>query len=320
MAVSRTTGGDVLVLRALGIGDLLVTVPALRGLRRAYSGDHLVLAAPAALTELVALIGAVDEVLPTTGLGRLRWLRPAPMVAVNLHGSGPESIADLRTTEPGRLLTHRHEDFPDVDGPQWPLDVHEVDRWCGLLAAHGIETDGDDLALGRPAVPSPAPGAVVVHPGAAFPARRWPADRFAEVARFFAEDGRPVVVTGSPAERELARSVAATAGLGADAVLAGRTGLAALAALVARAALVVCGDTGMGHLATAYGTPSVVLFGPTPPAHWGPPHDRAQHRPLWAGRRGDPFGAGPDPGLLELSVRDVLDAAPVAELGGSRHG
>lgn len=320
MAVSRPTSGEVLVLRALGIGDLLVAVPALRGLRRAFSGDHLVLAAPAALTELAALTGAVDEVLPTPGLGTLRWARPAPRVAVNLHGSGPESIADLRATAPRQLITYRHEDVPDVDGPQWPDDVHEVDRWCALLATHGIETDRDDLALARPAAPSPAPGAVVVHPGAAFPTRRWPADRFAEVARFFAADGGPVVITGSAAERDLARSVAAMAGLGEDTVLAGRTGLAELAALVAYAALVVCGDTGMGHLATAYGTPSVVLFGPTPPARWGPPPNRGQHRPLWTGRVGDPFGTDPHPGLLELSVADVLDAAPVAKLGASRRG
>jgi ADP-heptose:LPS heptosyltransferase len=300
---------SVLVLRALGIGDLLVTVPALRGLRRAFADDHLVLAAPEGLTGLVALTGAVDEVLPTPGLGALRWPRPAPRVAVNLHGSGPESISDLRATGAKRLITHRHNDFPDVDGPQWSEDGHEVDRWCRLLAAHDIQTDRNDLALARPAVPSPAPGAAVVHPGAAFPARRWPPERFAEVAAAFARDGHRVVVTGNTAERDLAGRVAAAAGLGHDAVLAGRTGLMDLAALVAEATLVVCGDTGVAHLATAYGTPSVVLFGPTPPARWGPPPDRPQHRPLWTGRTGDPFGLEPDPGLLELSTQDVLHAA-----------
>jgi ADP-heptose:LPS heptosyltransferase len=256
------------------------------------------------------LTGTVDEVLPTSGLGALRWSGPPPRLAVNLHGSGPESIADLRATGAERLITHRHDDFPDLDGPQWPDEVHEVDRWCRLLAAYGIETDRDDLALPRPAMPSPAPGAVVVHPGAAFPARRWPPERFAEVARTFARAGHRVVVTGSPAEQDLASRVATGAGLRDDAVLAGGTGLVALAALVADAALVVCGDTGVGHLATAYGTPSVVLFGPTPPARWGPPRDRPQHRPLWTGRTGDPFGQTPDPGLLELSVKDVLDAVP----------
>src|SRR5581483_1949154 len=68
------------------------------------------------------------------------------------------------------------------------------------------------------------------------------------------------------------------------------------------------GDTGVAHLATAFGVPSVILFGPIPPAEWGPPPDRPWHRALWAGRRGDPHGDAPDPGLLALRVDDVLGA------------
>ena len=85
-----------------------------------------------------------------------------------------------------------------------------------------------------------------------------------------------------------------------------RPDLLQLAALVARAELVICGDTGVGHLATAYRTPSVLLFGPTPPARWGP--RRGPHTVLWAGRTGDPHGTDPDPGLLELRPEDVLEA------------
>jgi ADP-heptose:LPS heptosyltransferase len=91
-------------------------------------------------------------------------------------------------------------------------------------------------------------------------------------------------------------------------VLAGRTDLMGLAAAVAAAGRVVCGDTGVAHLATALGRPSVVLFGPTPPSAWGPPPDRPRHRVLWAGRVGDPHAAEPDPGLLEIGVDDVLAA------------
>jgi ADP-heptose:LPS heptosyltransferase len=71
---------------------------------------------------------------------------------------------------------------------------------------------------------------------------------------------------------------------------------------------VVCGDTGVAHLATALRTPSVVLFGPTPPARWGPPADRPWHRVLWAGRTGDPHGRSADDGLLEIDVADVTAA------------
>ncbi|MDQ3990450.1 MAG: glycosyltransferase family 9 protein, partial [Actinomycetota bacterium] len=137
----------------------------------------------------------------------------------------------------------------------------------------------------------------------------WPADRFAEVARGLAGRGLRVVVTGSAAERDVAEQVATTAGLPSESVLAGRTDLSALAALVAEASLVVCADTGVGHLATAYGTPSVVLFGPVAPARWGPPPERPQHVALWSGTTSDPFAAVPDPGLARITAAAVGTAA-----------
>ncbi|WP_024876024.1 glycosyltransferase family 9 protein [Saccharomonospora piscinae] len=312
-----------LVLRALGLGDLLTAVPALRALRDARPGDRLVLAAPAALAPLAALTGAVDEVLPTPGLGALRPNSvPRPVLAVNLHGRGPRSIADLLRTRPRSVVTHRHAAFPALDGPPWRDDVHEVRRWCDLLRHSGIAADPARLELPPPpaAAPAcPAPGAVVVHPGAASRARRWPPGRFAAVARALADQrtgpGARVVVTGSEAERPLATEVAARAGLGHAAVRAGGD-LTHLAALVAGAALVVCGDTGVGHLATAFGTPSVLLFGPTPPARWGPPPDRPRHVALWAGEAGDPHAPRPDPGLLRLTVPEVTDAALTLLVGG----
>jgi ADP-heptose:LPS heptosyltransferase len=303
----RPRAGTVLALRALGLGDLLTAVPALRGLRRAYPEHRVVLAAPAPLGELAALTGAVDELLPTAGLVPLA--APPPEVAVNLHGRGPQSTAILRALRPGRLLTHAHPEHPEVPGPPWRDDLHEVRRWCRLLGSAGIACDPADLGLHRPAEPSPAPGAIVVHPGAGFPARQWPAERYAAVARELARGGRPVMVTGDAGERPLGERVAAGAGLPDGAVLAGRTTLGQLAALVAEADLVICGDTGMAHLATAYGTPSVVLFGPVAPRHWGPPPDRRQHVALWAGRTGDTFADRPDPGLLRITTGEVLEAA-----------
>jgi ADP-heptose:LPS heptosyltransferase len=121
--------------------------------------------------------------------------------------------------------------------------------------------------------------------------------------------GHDVVVTGSAAQRPRAAAVAAAAGLPADAVRAGRTPLTELAALIADARLLVSGDTGVAHLASAYRTPSVVLFGPAPVDEWGPPAD-GPHRTLTvaAVRRGNPFAADPDPALLSVTVADVLGA------------
>jgi ADP-heptose:LPS heptosyltransferase len=293
----------MLVLRALGLGDLLTGVPALRALRRARPGDRVVLAAPSALAALARLSGAVDAVLPLAGLddGPLRT-DGRPALAVNLHGRGPESTALLRATEPRELWAFGV-------GPEWRDGEHDVDRWCRLLDHHGVATDPTDLALPRPDRPSPAPGAVLIHPGASAGSRRWPVDRYAAVAAALSADGHRVVVTAGPSERDLAAAV------GAEVL---EPDLLGLAALVADAGLVVCGDTGVAHLATAYRTPSVLLFGPISPAEWGP--RTGPHTVLWKGggrgdphgtdaRPGDPHGREPDPALLAVTVDEVLAAA-----------
>ncbi|WP_210436647.1 glycosyltransferase family 9 protein [Mycolicibacterium neworleansense] len=298
---------DILVLRALGLGDLMTGIPALRGLRRAFPGARIVLAAPERFRELAMLSGTVTDVDPTPALGRLQPRSRGPDVAVNLHGSGPESIADLLTLQPKSMVSHRHARYPELAGPPWRTDLHEVDRWCHLMEWHGIECDRQDLAIERPPGYPDRSGVVVIHPGAAFPSRRWPAERYAAVAAAVREAGHDVVVTGDAGEFDLARSVVEQAGLPESANLAGTLDLLGLVALVNDCRLLICGDTGVGHVATATGTPSVLLFGPTPPSRWGPP-GTGPHVALWAGDCGDPHGERPDSGLLLLTVSRVIDA------------
>jgi ADP-heptose:LPS heptosyltransferase len=305
------------VLRPLGLGDLLTGVPAIRGIRAAVPDHRLVLATTRALEPLAALIDAVDEVLPAVELEPLDWAGPPPELAVDLHGKGPLSHVVVADLEPERLLTF---DSPGYPGPTWYPDEHEVRRWCRLVA-EGLDVacDPDALDLAVPDLVPPAAGVAVVHPGAAFPGRRWPAERFSAVAAHLAASGLDVVVTGGPAERELALAVAAGAGLGEDAVLAGRTTSLELAAVIAAARVVVCGDTGVAHLASAYRRPSVVLFGPVSPALWGPP-PRQQHVVLWHGDgTGDPWGATLDPALDRITVAEVTTALDqlLAPSGGS---
>ncbi len=301
----------VVVLRALGLGDLLTVVPALRALRRAFPASHIALATPAALGPLALHTGAMDEVVDAKPLAALPAQLHRADVAVNLHGRGPQSVELLQAAAPCRLIS-----FGVPDGPTWRADEHEVTRWCRLLTESGIPADPDDLDVAVPNVEPPVRRAVVVHPGAAQQSRRWPAERWAEVARRIAAAGEHVVLTGSPAEESLARGIARAAGLPPDRVLAGTTDLLSLAALIAHARLLVSPDTGVAHLATALGTPSVVLFGPTPPALWGPPVDRPRHRTLWAGRTGDNFAETPDRGLLEISIDQVVAEALDALSGG----
>jgi ADP-heptose:LPS heptosyltransferase len=294
-----------LVYRAIGLGDLLTGVPALRALRRALPGHEIVLAAPGSQRPLVDLVDAVDRLIPTAELEPVQWEGPPPDVGVDLHGNGPASRDLVRALAPGRLIAF------GVTTP-WDGAEHERARWCRLVTdAYDVAADPDDVLLPSPP-PSPLPphlaGAVVVHPGAASGSRRWPVERFAAVAAALAAVGELVVITGSPDEAALAERVRHLAGLSPHAVLAGRTDLGQLAALVADARLVIAGDTGLAHVASAYATGSVLLFGPTPPSRWGPPP--GPHTVLWHGNgAGDPHAADPDPALLAITVEEVLAAA-----------
>ncbi|MGW4502947.1 glycosyltransferase family 9 protein [Micromonospora sp. NPDC004336] len=305
----------ILTLRALGIGDLTTATPALRALRTTHPHEQLALAAPHWLTPLVHLIGGIDTLIDTPTLGHLPWTGPPPRLAVNLHGRGPQSHRTLAQTRPDRLLAYTNPDAHHHDGPDWNDNEHEVHRWCRLLRWYDIPTDPTDLALHRPPAGDTPTGLTLLHPGTKIMAKRWPVERFAALARELTRRGHRVVLTGSADERVLAERVAYEAGLPGDRVLAGRTGLAGLAALVAYARLVVCADTGVAHLATGFGTASVVLFGPVSPALWGPPPDRPRHRALWAGPRDWPRwdGVGTHPTLTAIGVEQVVAAVDEAE-------
>ncbi len=292
----------ILVLRALGVGDLAAGVPALRAIRAHYPDRVLALAAPAWLTPLIDLIGGVDRVLPLDSLAGPLAVPTPVEVAINLHGSGPQSHQLLASVRPSRLLGFATPGFPS--GPAWRADEHERDRWCRLLGHYGIPARADDLDLAVPPAFDIPYGVTIIHPGAKSPSRRWPAGRYAAVASALIAQGHDVVVTGSAGERDLVHRIALEAGAGVF-----LRGLGDLAALVAHARVLISGDTGIAHLATAYRTPSVTLFGPMPPALWGPPPDRPRHRTIWHGTHASPGDApGPDvhPALLAVTPEEVL--------------
>lgn len=146
---------------------------------------------------------AVDE------LGPLPGAVTEADVAVNLHGSGPESHRVVLESRPDRLVAFRHPEVPATTGaPAWRRDEHEVDRWCRLLTTHGLPAERRDLHLPVRTLPRRRAGSVVViHPGAKSAARRWPPKRFGAVAADLRPRGAEVVVTGSADERPLARRV-----------------------------------------------------------------------------------------------------------------
>jgi ADP-heptose:LPS heptosyltransferase len=158
---------------------------------------------------------------------------------------------------------------------------HAVDRMLQLLSPLGIESPRVRFSIPE----SPADGAwvetviraakldtgfAVVHPGAGWPSKRWPLDRFAAVTRYLGcRCGLPtMVVWGSRVEKEMAEQI--VAGSQGHAHLAPPRTLRELAAISRRARLFVGSDSGPLHLAAAVGTPCVGLYGPWPAERHGP--------------------------------------------------
>ena len=181
--------------------------------------------------------------------------------------------------------------------------MHTLERQRDQLAIAGIRHFPRPDLPWLAAAPAPAiPGRfALLVPGASphRPAKRWPAERFAELARLLHERGLTPVVVGTPAETPLAATILAdTPGLD----LTGQTDLLALGALAGRAALAVGNDTGPMHLAAAMGAPSLALF------------SAASDPALTAPRTLDGGWAAVlrEPDLADLTVARVAAALPEA--------
>jgi len=301
----------LLALRALKLGDLLVAVPALKALARTFPDHAVVYAAPAWLAPVVRLVPGVRALLPTGGLDDPLDIAPGLVdIAANLHGNGPESRGLIAALQARLTIRHAAPDCRiDPREPEWVDGMPERRRWARLVNAFGADACEDDVGIDIPSAPSPAPGAVVVHIGAFYGSRQWPVERFAAVAAGLAASGERVVVTGGDSDVGRAVAVVQGAELPQQAMLAGRLALDELAALVAGSRLVISADTGAAHLASAYGVPSVVIFGPAPVEEWGPPPGPHIVLTDASVRHGDAFAPDPDPALLAVDVDAVLEAS-----------
>jgi heptosyltransferase-1 len=146
----------------------------------------------------------------------------------------------------------------------------------------------------------------LLNPGAGWGAKQWPAERYGEVARRLAEDGVKALINFGPGEEPLMQAVESAS---KDVAKGVASSLTELIALTRRARLFIGGDTGPMHLAAALGVPVVAIFGPTNPARNGPFGTRSivlrsPISPTTHSRR-----AQPDPGMLEISVDEVVAAA-----------
>jgi heptosyltransferase-1 len=180
---------------------------------------------------------------------------------------------------------------------------------------------GDELAPLQPLLPvDPAAEAwcdsllcpcagqpvVLLNPGAGWGAKRWPVERYAAVASALAARGDCVLVNAGPGEEALANAIAEQSDGAARPLI---STLPQLIALTRRVDLVVGGDTGPLHLASALARPVVGIYGPTDPARNGPFGTRARVLRSPQSRRDHSRRAEPEAGLLTITPDAVLEAA-----------
>jgi heptosyltransferase-2 len=275
----------LVVLSPNWLGDAVMALPALADVRRQFAKAHLTVAGRGSVAALFAMVPGVDAVLTLPGKGGAAafgtWKADAATLAAGGFDTAllfPNSFASaliarqagiherwgLATDLRGRLLT-RSAPKPRGTG-------HHAAYYQALVAAFGIANGPGYARVTPPSCESrlaPPGRYVVLAPGAAYgKAKQWPPRRFAELARLVLDGGRGVALIGSrgdqPACAEVAASVAGRVGAQHALVdLSGRTTLAELAAVMAKADAVISNDSGAMHLAGAVGAPVVAVFGAT---------------------------------------------------------
>lgn len=290
---------NVLLIRTSALGDVVHCLPVLTALRRHLPDAKIGWVVEGAMAPVLAGHPDLDELLVV----RLRaWRRKpfaarrevaafrdaldrfAPDVTLDLmgnHKAGFLSALTLcdRRIGPARAWRREPSSAVWLSEPVALRGTHAVDRALSLLDALGLPPEPADFGGGKifQEKSEELPPFLLIHPGAGWASKRYPPQRWGEVARKLREaTGLPTWVPVAPGEEGLAAAVE-TAGGGAVRTLP--ADLPTLAALLRRARLVMGGDSGPTHLAHALGTPVLMLMGPTDPARHGP--YGAPERALW---------------------------------------
>ncbi len=302
-AEARLAIRRIAVFRALQLGDLLCATPALRALRVGFPKAEIVLVGLAWSRTLAERLDTIDRVQHFPGHPGLPEVEPDLAaypsflhrmqtehfdLAIQMHGSGQLSNPLVACFGATRQAGFRVAGawFPDgALGCDWPEHGHEIERCLTLTDSLGCPRQG--LHLDFPLAVSERARARIrteggdwacVHPGARLPSRRWPADRFAQVAGGLAERGLKVAITGAAGEAALCAAVhGQMRHPGVN--LCGQTTLWELGALLEQSKLLVSNDTGVSHVAAAVGTRSVVVCSGADPQRWAP-LDARRHRVL----------------------------------------
>jgi ADP-heptose:LPS heptosyltransferase len=295
---------NILVIDFGQLGDVVMSLPALRAIRERFPHARLTVAVGRPGAEIIGMSGLADATIEVDRVGLRDGFQPLSVLrilqivkdvrrrefdfVIDLHSFAETNLLGFFSRARKRLFARRPGrslDFLANFDPKPPVDrndpkQHLVDRYLDVLVPLGIKdaarvpklttrTEDDravDALLRKSRAESGTP-LVGLFPGAGHPGRCWPLEKFVQLADFLVRnDGvRPVVFVG-PEERHLTSTMRAQ--FPSSCVILDKLTIPQLAAAQARLAVFVSNDTGPVHIAAAVGTPVVVLIDlPTPHAY-----------------------------------------------------
>jgi heptosyltransferase-1 len=332
---------NILIIKPSAMGDIVLALPALRALRRSFPESRISWLVRPEFAELLWGHPDLDEIIlfDRRLLGKW-WYSPKAFgelmrlmkrlrrerfdIVFDFQGLFRTGFLAWATGCKKRIGMAEAREFATVfythKIPQDYSCVHLVDYYLRMAEAGGAQGGKAEFKLLEDEA---AEGAVrgilkeykvdfdnyvVIVPGAARANKRWPMERFAELADKIAEGSKlSVVAVGSEAERGYIDALRLSAKR-PIVNIAGRTGICELTRLLRGAKLVVSNDTGPGHIAAALGVPMVMIFGPTNPARVCPydrPECAAVVEPNERGMKADSYE--PKHSIDRITVEQVFE-------------
>ena len=285
----------ILIFELNWLGDILFSMPLIRAIRKTFPGAHITCAVVPRYADLLANNPWINDVRPLSDRNKISsvWEKFSFIKRIKKEGYDTCFILKPSSTKaaiaalagiPERIgFTGKKASLTrEVDIP--PGNLHKADQLLSLAGAVGIakadgtyeyffgkenEEKAEELLLEAGAR---ANRKVVINPGGNWDPKRWPVNNFIELAKMILASFRDVevVVTGAKKDVELAREITRAVDDKRCYSVAGKTGLNELAALFRRSDLIVSADSGPLHLASAVGSTTIGLFGPTSHKVTGP--------------------------------------------------
>jgi len=277
---------NILIIKPGAIGDLLELTPVIRSLSTKYPGVRIsLLVGTYATATLFQHNPNVNEIIVFDKRGKHRSFASLLKLWKELHSKKFDIVIHFQRSNlktwilasaafPCRVLVYHKSRVQNVHVLDnyletiAPLGIHESNRALELYTGKDDDKFADDLFSNE----GYSTGIVIaLNPGASNPVKQWSAAQFSALADMLAEKiSAKFIIIGGKEDLALAESIAGAAKKAKPMVLAGQTTLLELGAILRKCDLLISGDTGPLHLATAVGTRVLGLFGSVDPARTGP--------------------------------------------------